>query len=542
MRRYNLIYILLIKSPAHKALALTLPGDINVWKYLFNVTQIPRGSNQGEEFFRHKKILAYLENCAKELGHDVYIDKADNIIVRMKATPGFEDKPSICLQCHMDMVCQKDDHVDINMETDPLVPRLVDNKYIMATGTSLGADDGAGIAVCFGLLENKEFKHGPLEVLVTRDEETGLYGAAGLEEGVLKSKYLINVDSEEQNAVCVGCAGGFVMKLGIPVEHEGLENSILKKISIKNFVGGHSGCDINLGRANPLHIMARLLKKCDQEKFRLVDYTCGSVHNAIPRRCDAVIAIEKAAEEKIISDLEREFAHVKHEYTRIENDIAIEAVDCVCEKKPFTLESTQKTIDFLNVFPFGPQKMNFDVAGLVETSITCAIAKVEKEDEVTLTASVRSSSASQLDYMYKKIGSLCTLAGVTLSEQIGAYVFIFYLLFIILLLLLLLFNIYYSTIYIYYIYAYPGWEPDVSNVLTQTLINSYREVTKVDPKVYAIHAGLECGLFQSKYPDMKCTSIGPDLNFPHSPNERLLVSSVDPLYKVLIHTLEQFTQ
>lgn len=481
-----------------------LPGDKNAWKYFFAVTQIPRGSNQEGEFFRHKKVLAFLKEAADELGHETYIDTADNLIVRVKATEGLEDKPIVCYQCHMDMVCQKTDDCPINMETDPLQP-YSDGKYIRAKGTSLGADNGIGIGSCFALLADKELKHGPLEILVTRDEETGLYGAASLEPGVLKAKYLINVDSEERCQICIGCAGGFTYKVNLKAEREAVEGYAIKKLVINNTCGGHSGVQINLGRCNPVHVMARLLKST-KINYRVVSMECGTAHNAIPRKCEALIAVPKADEAAFVEQVTAEFKNFAHEYRKIEPNATFDVTDAEAPYAPATEECTKKLINFLNIIPFGPMRMSSEVEGLVETSMILAVTK-SCEASFDFIGSVRSSSGTQIEMMYRKLQCFCDVVGATLSEKIGQY---------------------------------PAWEPNADNLVTKVLQQAYREETKEEPLIYAIHAGLECGLFLDKYPYMECTSIGPEVHFPHSPDETLLISSVEEFIRVLKRSVELF--
>ena len=399
-----------------------LPNPKNVWKYMLAVTQIPRGSNQGDEMWRHKKILAFLEEQAKELGCETYIDSGDNLIVRKKAYPGCEDKPVVCLQCHMDMVVQKNDDVEIDFTKDPLTPRIAEKegkKYLMATGTSLGADNGIGIATCFAILEDKELKHGPIEVLVTRDEETGLFGASALEAGVLKAKYMINVDSEEENAVCVGCAGGYTIHMKLPTPRVAAEGEVKKVVTLNNFCGGHSGCDIGLGRANPLHIMGRLLKACCCP-YRLVSVECGTAHNAIPRKCICGVAVPAEKAECFEKCMKKHFEEFYKEYHLIEKDATIEIKDCNCDKVPMTVEATQKFVNFINVYPFAVMRYSPSVKGDIETSTTLAVAKMENPDEILFIASVRSFAQSQMDWMYNKIRCICEMGGLSLSERLGA--------------------------------------------------------------------------------------------------------------------------
>ena len=396
-----------------------LPDPKSVWKYMLAVTQIPRGSNQGDEHWRHEKILNFLKTQAEEMGLEATVVKGDNLVVRKPASLGCEDKPVVCLQCHMDMVVQKDDNVEIDFSKDPLTPRIVDNKWLMATGTSLGADNGIGIATCFAVLEDKTLKHGPLEVLVTRDEETGLYGAAELEAGVLKAKYMINVDSEAENAVCVGCAGGFNVNMRLPTPRQAAEGEVKKTVILNNFCGGHSGCDIGLGRANPLHVMGRLLK-ANCCPYRVISVDCGTAHNAIPRKCVVDVSVPAEKVECFEKCMQKHFDEFLKEYHLIEKTATLSIEDSTCALEPITAEATQKFVNFINVYPFAVMRYSPSVKGDIETSTTLAIARVDKPEEIFFVASVRSFAQSQMDMMYNKIRCICEMGGLELSERIGA--------------------------------------------------------------------------------------------------------------------------
>lgn len=405
------------------------------------------------------------------------------------------------------MVCQKRDDVVIDFLKDPILPRI-DGEYLKATGTSLGGDDGIGVAMCFAILENSELQHGPLEVLITRDEEVGLIGAANLEAGVLKAKYMINVDSEEQNAVCIGCAGSFTLEMTMPTTRAAAEGMVLREIVLNNFIGGHSGCDIHLGRAHPLVTLGRLLMSADECGSRIVSVECGTVRNAIPRKCVAVMAVPAEKAEAFETAILTEFGHFKHEYALIEKEPTCEVREVKESKQllPCDADTSRRFLNFINVYPFGVQRYSPESHDIIETSVNCGIVQMVENDDFMFTSSVRSSSMSQMDMMYNKIKSICEMCKVRMSEKMGAY---------------------------------PGWEPNLSSRLTKSMISAYEEVTGKTPRVYAIHAGLECGLFLEKYPDLDCTSVGPELNFPHSPDEQLLISSVAPLYQTLCTCLKK---
>lgn len=405
----------------------------------------------------------------------------------------------MCLQGHMDMVCQKDDSVEIDFLNDPIIPRIA-GEYLMATGTSLGADNGIGVAMCFAMLEDKELKHGPLEILITRDEEIGLVGAAALEPNILKAKYLINVDSEAENSVCVGCSGSFTLEMTLPAVRAAAPGTVLRQIVLNKFVGGHSGCDIHLGRAHPLVTLGRLLMAANSSEARVVSVDCGTARNAIPRKCVAVLAVPEDKVDAFDTAIAEEFKKFQHEYALIEKEATCEVLPAEAAMEPLTVESSRDFLNFIETYPFGVQRYSPECRDFVETSVNCGVAQTLENGHMKFTSSVRSSSLTQMDMMYNKILCICNMCHMTWSEKMGAY---------------------------------PGWEPNLQSNLTKSMIAAYKEVTNVDPHVYSIHAGLECGLFLKQYPDLDCSSVGPELNFPHSPDERLKISTVAPLYEVL---------
>ena len=321
----------------------------------------------------------------------------------------------MCLQCHMDMVVEKNDDVVIDFEKDPLTPRIVDGKWLMASGTSLGADNGIGIATCFAILEDNSIQHGPLEVLITRDEETGMFGATDLEEGILKAKYLINVDSEEENSICIGCAGGFTVNMTLPTPRESFPDSTQLTLTLNGFVGGHTGCDIDLGRANPLHVISRLLSAVHDD-YRVIAIQCGTADNAIPRKCVVSVAVATSQLDSFKKGIESAFDCFKKEYHQIEKDATLTISDNSEDRLPISKEATMQFVNFLNVCPFAVQRYSPVVKNAVETSMTCAIAKT-LESSISFVASVRSSSSTQMDMMYNKLKCVVEMAGMSISEK-----------------------------------------------------------------------------------------------------------------------------
>ncbi|KAK8791937.1 hypothetical protein WA158_005314 [Blastocystis sp. Blastoise] len=481
-----------------------LPGNSDVWKYFLSVTQIPRGSNMEGEDFRHKRIQHFLVEQAKLLGCEAIVDTGDNVIIRKPAVEGCENMETICLQCHMDMVVQKDDGVDIDLNHQALTPRIVDD-YVMATGTSLGADNGIGIGLCYAILADKTIKHGPLEILVTRDEETGLYGAEALQQGILKASHCINVDSEDENAICVGCAGGETRIFTIPVIREKMPEYKKQSVILSNFTGGHTGADIDKNRANPIQIIARLLKAAEEfVDYRFISINCGTADNAIPRKCIVDLGIPSQDITIFENKMQAEWEKFRHEYLHTEIASDMTFVDSESNEECTTKDCTCKIIDVMNVIPYGPLSRVDGCPELVQASMTCAIAE-SKDDKLYLTCSIRANGETERNSIATKLESLAILSGIEISEPKGSY---------------------------------PGWEPDFNSEILGKLKEAYKEAIDVDARIFAIHAGLECGILKNKYPQMSFASVGPTVLNPHSPQEKLLISSVPNMYKVLVWCLE----
>ncbi len=462
-----------------------------LWKHFDKILTIPRGSkNEGA-------MRQYILDFAEEKGLECVTDRAGNVIVKKAPSEGKKENPVI-LQGHMDMVNEKNSDVDFDFDKDPLQPRQEED-YLYATGTTLGSDNGIGMAAALALLEDEEAEHSGLECLFTVDEETGLTGAAALEPGMLKGKLLINLDSEEENAVTVGCAGGagqdVTLKMGSASDpgKNGLE------VKLSGLKGGHSGVDIHLQRGNAVSLLARLLNELPEDYvLQLVDLKGGNMHNAIPRESSAVISGNEKETGAAKARLEKIFKDIKSELRSVEPDIKMEVNEVRSPGSAFSPEASAKAVKLLLAIPHGVDAMSYDIPELVETSCNLASARIE-DDQLLLHISSRSSTASALSYLQQRIEAITDLAGAGNHTRDG----------------------------------YPGWRPDLDSALLKTARAAYVEVSGKEPEVYAIHAGLECGIIKEKYPDLDMVSIGPQIEFPHSPDERVRIPSVDDFYNVL---------
>jgi dipeptidase D len=490
-----------------KEIVEAVPGDKRPWIHFMACTQIPRGSNSTPDGAqgKHIRMQTALIEWGKRQGFESFADEAGNVIIRRAAAPGMEDKPAVCLQCHYDIVCESTTGYDINFDTDPIKPEI-DGEWITAHETSLGADNGIGIGAALALLEDKTIKTGILEALITRDEETGLFGAAAMPEGVIKAKYLINVDSEEEYSICIGCAGGWSSDLTAHVERA-MADGVPLRVSCMNMLGGHSGVDIHEGRANALKVLARVLKAAEDTGFMLVSMAGGSAHNAIPRDATAVVMVPADKVEAFKAKVSECYAAFVAEYERIEHrGPTVDFSPAEPKLAPMTVAATMRIVNFVNAIHHGAYRMSPDIDGLVETSFTLAVLNTNEAGSITGICSARSSRDSQLTALWEYMQGYTALAGVSMSPKKGAY---------------------------------PGWMPNPDSPLTKSFAAAHLELMGKEAHIYSIHAGLECGLIQAKYPGMDCTSIGPDIRSPHSPDEKMLIASVDRFYQLLKKGVER---
>jgi len=463
-----------------------------LWKHFDAIRQIPRCSRDEEAAGN------YMLEFAKAHGFESEKDATGNIVVRVPATPGHENAPIVVLQGHLDMVCEKNSDKEFNFDTDP-IEVLVEGDFVTANGTTLGADNGIGLAASLAAAEDEDCVHGPLELLFTTDEETGLNGANGIQPGFLKGRIMLNLDSEEEGNFSIGCAGGADSEITLPITRESGNGSALK-IGLAGLRGGHSGIDIHTGRGNAIQLLARMLYNLDVP-FDLISLEGGSKHNAIPREAFARVLTDK--EEDLKAALQKSFDEIKFEYKAVEKDIKL-SVDAGEASDPMIAESKDKFLALLVGLPHGVMAMSQEIAGLVETSNNLAIVKT-MADKVTAYTSTRSSILSALEATRQKIDAVGKLAGGSVEHLDG----------------------------------YPAWTPNLDSDILKVLKKTYKDVTGKEPEVMAIHAGLECGIIGEKFDGMDMISFGPDLNNPHSPDENVGIASVERFYKHLSATLSE---
>lgn len=470
-----------------------------VWKHFDEIRKIPRGS--GNE----AACAAYVVGVAERLGIQHRTDEAGNVIMTLAPTAGRESAESIVLQSHLDMVNEKNADTVHDFDKDP-IDAYVDGEWVRARGTTLGSDNGIGVAMALAVAEDDTLEHGPIELLFTLDEETGMTGAMGLKSDALVSRRMINLDTEEENAIYIGCAGGVDVLIDRPLargpQPAGL---VARELSVSGLTGGHSGCDIHLGRGNANRILTRTLQSVAQKvDLCLGDIRGGNLRNALPREATAVILFDPASEDEVKRIVATELEGVLGEIGRVDPDIIIDLCDVVFppDAKVATVEDSKAMIDFLCALPHGVDAMSHAIEGLVETSTNFATMETT-DDGVRVVMLSRSSVKSGLDAMNARIHALVRMAGGTSREE-GEY---------------------------------PGWAPDPDSELLKTAIRVHEKVLGVTPVTKAIHAGLECGVIGEKFPGMQTISLGPRIEGAHSPDERVHIATVERSQKLLLALL-----
>jgi dipeptidase D len=469
-----------------------------VWKHFYNLTQIPRPSKF------EKAVVDYVVKFAKDNNLEVITDKVGNVIIRKQATPGMENKKGIILQGHLDMVPQKNSDKKHDFEKDP-IEAFIDGEWVTANGTTLGADNGIGVAAALAVLEDKSLKHGLIEALLTIDEETGMTGAFGLEPGILKGDILMNLDSEDEGELYVGCAGGLDANIELSFESVPVPASMyFAKISVTGLKGGHSGMDISSGRANAIKLLFRFLYNLEKEmSLMLVSFDGGSLRNAIPREAFATIAIP-ADKRTNLENLIKTFLTIyKGEFSLVEPDLSITSQQA--DAAPNAIDPKSQAVIIRSIYgsPNGVIRMSDSMAGLVETSTN--LARVYTNNGKFLAQCLlRSSVDSSKDALAQKIASVFELAGAKVGFSGG----------------------------------YPGWKPNMESPILKTMREVYNNKFGKIPEIKAIHAGLECGLLGGVYPNLDMISFGPTIRYPHSPDEKVNIASVQKFWDYLVEVLK----
>lgn len=467
-----------------------------LWGNFYSLTRCPRPS-------KHEEVVRqFLVDWAKKNKIDCRVDKVGNVIMSKPATKGMENRCPVVLQAHMDMVPQARAGKKFDFTKDPIETKIVDG-WVYACDTTLGADDGLGVAAAMAVLSSKTIQHGPVEALITTDEETGMTGAFGLKKGELKGKYLLNLDSETEGELYVGCAGGIDATMTIPYTTEKApKDYCAMKLTLGGLKGGHSGMEINTGRANANKLLFRHIRWVAECGIRLISVNGGNMRNAIPRDAEMVFAMPKAHKDCIVKELNKVAGWVKKELANVEPDFFMQLDDVRMSPKVISDADTQKIINTVMVAPNGVIRMSKDMEGLVETSLNLAIMNTNGKN-FTIKALLRSSVDTAKDALAERLVCLAELVGG--KCQLSG--------------------------------AYPGWKPNMQSGLLKTMKQTYKKLYKKEPAVVAIHAGLECGLLGGKYPDMEMISFGPTLNSPHSPDERANIESSKKFFDYLVAAL-----
>lgn len=455
------------------------------WEIFDAITKVPRPSK------KEGKIREWLVNFAKENGLACKVDATGNVLVSCPATPGREDRETLVMQAHMDMVCEKNSNIEHDFENDPL-ETYIDGDWVKANGTTLGADDGAGIALSLAAMLDKSYEHGPLEFLCTYDEETGMTGANLLSEGFMNGKLLLNLDSDLESQIFIGCAGGMdtvaTWKFAAQPAPQGL---YWAKIHVSGLLGGHSGGDIHLGRANANKILARFLSK--HTDLVVADINGGNLRNAIAREAFAVVGLPMAAKDQLVAELNQFAAMIEVEVAGVEAGFKMTIETADTPAQVIEAAVVENLIKGLIACPHGVIGMSHSMPGLVETSTNLASVKVNMEKgEIRVETSQRSSVESQKHMIAQMVKAVFDMAGAETKQGQG----------------------------------YPGWAPNPNSRMVKITEAAYRKVFNAEPETTAIHAGLETGLFLTKYPWLDMVSVGPTMLAIHSPEERLCISSV----------------
>ena len=470
-----------------------------VWKYFDEITQVPRPSK------KEGLIIRYIEETAAKNRIAVKKDKAGNLLLSKPGTKGYEALPTVVLQAHLDMVCEKNNDVTFDFEKDP-IQTVVDGEWLCAKGTTLGADNGIGLAAALAVVTSEDIEHGPVECLFTVDEETGLTGANALKKGFITGNILLNLDSEDEGEIFIVCAGGkgtvatFTYK-AIPTP----KSFRYFRVAVSGLNGGHSGSDIHKGLGNANKILARFLYRLQGEfPFSLTEIQGGNLHNAIAREAYAIIGTAPKNTESLRIMLNHFAADIENELKRVDPNVKLTMETAEAPKKCLPRTLKEKLVYALLACPHGVKSMSLDIEGLVETSTNLASVKMVGDTQIVIGTSQRSSIESAKNAIADQVAAVFRLAGAKVVHGEG----------------------------------YPGWAPNPDSKILTVAQESYRRLFGKEAKIMAIHAGLECGLFLEKYPQLDMISFGPTMRNVHSPDERLEIKTVDLWWRHLLDILK----
>jgi dipeptidase D len=481
---------------------MTFVSDLEpqpLWKHFDAILAIPRPSKHEE------RARQYVIDQAERKGLRWRQDAAGHVVVEKPASPGKEGAPIVVLQGHLDMVTEKNSGTVHDFDRDPIVPRR-DGDWVKATGTTLGADNGIGAAAMLAVMTADDLVHGPLELLFTIDEETGLTGVLALDplEIALRGRLLINLDSEEEGAVTIGCAGGSASHLVLPLETAPAPTGTTAlDVKLSGLKGGHSGMEIHLQRGNAVKLLARvLLAAMQQTPFHLASFQGGNKHNALPREASARIVVPVEARDAFTAAVRRETAAIQDEIRTADPDLKIETAEAPSPRRAWTAAASRKALDLLNALPHGVLAMSNDIPGLVETSLNVATA-ASTDDALSILISIRSSVTSAMRDTKRRLRAIAELAGAGVQETEG----------------------------------YSGWKPNPASPLLGIFRQLHQKVVGTAPELRAVHAGLECGVLGEKFPGMDMISFGPVIQGAHSPDEGVEVESVGRFWGLLREVL-----
>lgn len=471
-----------------------------IFHFFNEICSIPRPSGKEE------KVTAWLLELSKQWNLEGKRDERGNVLISKPATPGKEGITPLILQSHVDMVCEKNANTDFDFSKDSIQPYIEDG-WVKAKGTTLGADDGIGVAIALALLEAKDIEHGPLEALFTVDEEVGLSGAFALQPNFMKGKVLLNLDSEDEGEFFIGCAGGKDTTAYLDCEYEKVEaDSAAYNIYVKGLKGGHSGDDINKGLGNAVKILNRILWNAYQDfGVCIADIKAGNLRNAIAREGMAWITVPKSEQKEFEKYLISMNQILKNEYHTTDPDVEVTFEPTKLPAKVIDEGTQIDMMNALHVCPHGVFAMSQDIENLVETSSNLASVKVEN-NRIVITTSQRSSVESKKQAAVDRVSTTFYMIGAEVVNSDG----------------------------------YPGWEPNTDSAALKTLVAAYQNIFHKEPKVKAIHAGLECGLFSQKYPDLDMVSFGPTLRGVHSPDEKLEIATVKMCWDLILEFIRIF--